>query len=114
MGSKFDDDTTHPDSIAAKQTSYQVFNDGVAFQMPIKFQELPAPRKPRYFWGDEGFPVDIAKWTADGNLLAYTGTGWDQDLEDRDDFTEQLKLVKAEWKGGPVDGDYFPTPQSGL
>jgi len=113
-GSKFDDDTTHPDSIAAKQTSYQVFNDGLAFQMPIKFQELPAPRKPRYFWGDETFPVDIAKWTADGNLLAYTGTGWDMDLEDRDDFTEQLKLVKAEWKDGrwtviisrPLKADY--------
>ncbi len=114
-GSKFDDDPFHPDSIAAKQTSYQVFNDGVAFQMPIKWQELPAPRKPRYFWGDETFPVDITKWTADGNLLAYTGTGWDQDLEDRDDFSEeQLKLVKAEWKDGrwtviisrPLKGDY--------
>ena len=113
-GSKFDDDTTHPDSIAAKQTSYQVFNDGLAFQMPIKWQELPAPRKPRYFWGDETFPVDIAKWTADGNLLAYTGTGWDMDLEDRDDFSEELKLVKAEWKDGrwtviisrPLKADY--------
>jgi DMSO reductase family type II enzyme heme b subunit len=113
-GSQFDDDGTHPDSIASKQNSYQVFNDGLAFQMPIKFQELPAPRKPRYFWGDEGFPVDIAKWTADGNLLAYEGTGWDQDLEDRDDFTEQLKLEKAEWKDGrwtviisrPLKADY--------
>lgn len=113
-GSLFDDDGMHPDSIAAKQTSYQVFNDGLAFQMPIKFQELPAPRKPRYFWGDEGFPVDIAKWTADGNLMAYEGVGWDQDLEDRDDFTEQLKLVKAEWKDGrwtviisrPLKADY--------
>ena len=113
-GSKFDDDGMHPDSIAAKQNSYQVFNDGIAFQMPIKWQELPAPRKPRYFWGDETFPVDIAKWTADGNLLAYEGTGWDQDLEDRDDFSEQLKLVKAEWKDGrwtviitrPLKADY--------
>jgi mono/diheme cytochrome c family protein len=113
-GSKFDDDGMHPDSIAAKQTSYQVFNDGLAFQMPIKWQELPAPRKPRYFWGDESFPVDIVKWTADGNLMAYEGTGWDQDLEDRDDFTEQLKLVKAEWKDGrwtviisrPLKADY--------
>ena len=113
-GSLFEDDGMHPDSIAAKQNSYQVFNDGIAFQMPIKFQELPAPRKPRYFWGDEGFPVDIAKWTADGNLAAYEGIGWDQDLEDRDDFTEQLKLVKAEWKDGrwtviitrPLKADY--------
>ncbi len=113
-GSKFDDDPFHADSIAAKQISYQVFNDGVAFQMPIKWQELPAPRKPRYFWGDETFPVDITKWTADGNLLAYEGTGWDQDLEDRDDFSEELKLVKAEWENGrwtviisrPLKGDY--------
>jgi len=113
-GSKFADDPTHPDSIAAKQTSYQVFNDGIAFQLPIKWQELPAPRKPRYFWGDETFPVDITKWTADGNLLAYQGSGWDQDFEDRDDFTEKLKLVKAEWKNGrwtviitrPLKADY--------
>ena len=114
-GSKFEDDGMHPDSIASKQNSYQVFNDGIAFQMPIKFQELPFPRKPRYFWGDETFPVDIVKWTADGNLLAYEGTGWDQDLEDRDDFSEeQLKLVKAEWKDGrwtviisrPLKADY--------
>ncbi len=113
-GTRFDDDPFHPESIAAKQTSYQVFNDAIAFQMPIKWQELPAPRKPRYFWGDETFPVDIAKWTADGELLAYTGIGWDQDLEDRDDFTEQLKLVNAEWKDGrwtviiqrPLKADY--------
>lgn len=113
-GSKFEDDPFHPESIAAQQTKYQVFNDGIAFQFPIKWQELPAPRKPRYFWGDEGFPVDITKWTADGNLKAYQGAGWDVDLEDRDDFTEELKLVKSEWKDGrwtviisrPLKGDY--------
>ena len=113
-GSLLADDPFHPDSIAAKQNHYQVFNDGIGFQFPIKWQELPAPRKPRYFWGDEGFHVDITKWTADGNLKAYEGMGWDQDLEDRDDFTEQLKLVKAEWKDGrwtviisrPLKGDY--------
>ncbi len=113
-GSKFADDPEHPESIAAKQTSYQVFNDGLAFQLPIKWQELPAPRKPRYFWGDEGFPVDITKWTADGELKAYQGTGWDVDFDDRDDFTEQLKVVKAEWSNGrwtvivtrPLKGDY--------
>lgn len=113
-GSQFDDDPFHEDSIAAKQVTYQVFNDALAFQMPIKYQELPSPRKPRYFWGDEGFPVDIIKWSADGSLLAYEGTGWDQDLEDRDDFTEQIKLVKSEWKDGrwtviisrPIKADY--------
>lgn len=113
-GSKFDDDPFHPESLAAKQNNYQVFNDALAFQMPIKWQELPAPRKPRYFWGDEQFHVDIVKWSADGKLVAYEGSGWDQDFEDRDDFTEKLKLIKAEWKDGrwtvilsrPLTGDY--------
>ena len=84
------------------------------FKCRLNIRNCRPLRKPRYFWGDEGFPVDIAKWTADGNLVAYQGTGWDQDLEDRDDFTEQLKLVKAEWKDGrwtviitrPLKADY--------
>jgi hypothetical protein len=90
-GSSFEDDPFHPESLAAKQNTYQVFNDALAIQMPIKWQELPAPRKPRYFWGDEQFPVDIVKWSADGKLLAFEGSGWDMDFEERDHFTEQLK-----------------------
>ena len=50
-GSKFADDPAHEESLAAKQTSYQVFNDGIAFQLPIKWQELPAPRKATIFLG---------------------------------------------------------------
>ena len=68
-GSRFDDDPAHPESIAAAQNQYMVYNDGIAFEFPVKWQELPAPRKPRYLWGDEKFAMDITKWTADGLLI---------------------------------------------
>ena len=99
-GTKFEDDPAHPESIAWRQNRYNVYNDGIAFEFPIKWQELPFPRKPRYLWGDEKFAMDINKWTADGTLAAYEGTGWDQDFNERDDMTEKMKLVKAEWKDG--------------
>ncbi len=113
-GSLFADEQFHPESIAAKQKDgYAVFNDGIAFQFPIKWQELPAPRKPRYFWGDERFAADITKWTADGTLGVYEGTGWDQDFTELD-FQEEVSVVKAEWVNGrwtviikrPIKGDY--------
>ncbi len=114
QGTTFAEDPFHQESIAAKQKDgYSVYNDGVAFQFPVKWQELPAPRKPRYFWGDETFSVDITKWTADGTLAVYEGTGWDQDLTDLD-FQEEVEVVKAEWVNGrwtvlvkrPLKGDY--------
>ena len=113
-GSKFEDDPEHPDSIAAQQNQYAVFNDAIAFEFPVKWQELPAPRKPRYLWGDDKFSMDITKWSADGNLRAYTGTGWDQELGEREDFAEEITIAKAEWKDGrwtvlihrPIKGDY--------
>jgi mono/diheme cytochrome c family protein len=92
--------TGEPDSIAAKQNAYTVYNDAFAFEFPVKWQELPPPEKPRFFWGDEKYPVDIVKWEADGSVRALTGTGWDQDFEERDDFAEKMKLLKAEWKDG--------------
>ena len=98
-GTTFEEDPFHKESIAAKQNHYAVYNDGIAFQFPVKWQELPAPRKPRYLWGDDQFSVDITKWTADGNLNVFQGTGWDQDFEELD-FTEEVELVKAEWKNG--------------
>lgn len=106
--------TGEPGSIAAKQNAYTVFNDAVAIQFPVQWQEIPPPEKPRYFWGDSKYPVDIMKWMADGSLKAYTGSGWDQDLEDRDDFTEKMSALKGEWKDGlwtvimkrPRKGDY--------
>ncbi len=106
--------TGEPDSIAANQNKYTVYNDAFAIEFPVKWQEIPPPEKPRFFWGDQKYPVDIVKWSADGSLKAYNGTGWDQDFEDRDDFTERLKLLKAEWKDGlwtvmfqrPLKGDY--------
>ncbi len=113
LGSSFDKDPFHKESIAAKQNRYAVYNDGIAFQFPIKWQELPAPRKPRYFWGDETFPVDITKWTADGTVAVYEGTGWDEDFTEVD-FAEEVEVVKAEWSHGrwtvilkrPLKGDY--------
>ena len=114
QGTTFAEDPFHQESIAAKQKEgYTVYNDGVAFQFPVKWQELPAPRKPRYFWGDERFAVDLTKWTADGTLGVYEGTGWDQDLTELD-FQEEVEVVKAEWADGrwtvivkrPIKGDY--------
>jgi mono/diheme cytochrome c family protein len=106
--------TGEPDSIAAKQNAYTVYNDAFAFEFPVKWQEIPPPEKPRFFWGDPKYPVDIVKWEADGSLRAFAGTGWDQDFEERDDFAEKMKLLKAEWKDGlwtlmiqrPLKGDY--------
>ena len=106
--------TGEPDSIAAKQNAYTVYNDAFAVQFPVKWQELPPPEKPRFLWGDQKYPVDIVKWEADGSLRAFAGTGWDQDFEERDDFAEKMKLLKAEWKDGrwtlivqrPLKGDY--------
>jgi DMSO reductase family type II enzyme heme b subunit len=100
-------------SIAAAQNNYSVYNDGIAFQFPIKWQEIPAPFKPRYLWGDAKFNADILKWEADGSLRSFKGTGWDQDFEERDDFEEKVKLLKSEWKNGqwtvmisrPLKGD---------
>jgi mono/diheme cytochrome c family protein len=106
--------TGEPDSIAAKQNNYTLYNDAFAFEFPVKWQEIPPPEKPRFFWGDQKYPVDIVKWEADGSLRAFAGTGWDQDFEERDDFAEKMKLLKAEWKDGlwtlmiqrPLKGDY--------
>lgn len=113
-GSLFSEEQFHPESLAAKQKDgYAVYNDGIAFQFPVKWQELPAPRKPRYFWGDDRFSVDITKWTADGTLAVYEGTGWDQDFTELD-FQEEVSVLKAEWVNGrwtviikrPLTGDY--------
>jgi mono/diheme cytochrome c family protein len=101
-------------SIAAKQNKYTVYNDALAIQFPVKWQEIPPPEKPRFFWGDEKYPVDILKWEADGSLRAFTGTGWDQDFEEREAFQEETKLLKGEWKNGlwtvmfkrPLKADY--------
>ena len=106
--------TGEPGSIAAAQNKYRVFNDALAIQFPVKWQEIPPPEKPRFFWGNEKYPVDIVKWEADGSLRAFTGLGWDQDFEDRDIFAMDLTLLNAEWEDGrwtlvfkrPVKADY--------
>ncbi len=108
-------------SIAAAQNHYTVYNDALAIEFPVKWQELPPPEKPRYLWGDSKYPVDIIKWEANGALNAFTGTGWDVDFEERD-FTEEVKVLKAEWKNGqwsviiqrPRKGDYDEDAQFDL
>jgi len=92
--------TGEPDSIAAKQNNYEVYNDAVAIQFPAKWEEITPPEKPRYLHGEEKRHVDLWKWEANGTLKAYTGSGWDQPLEERPDATGQLKLVKGEFKEG--------------
>ena len=106
--------TGEPGSIAAAQNKYRVFNDALAIQFPVKWQEIPQPEKPRFFWGNEKYPVDIVKWEADGSLRAFTGLGWDQDFEDRDIFAMDLTILNAGWEDGrwtplfkrPLKADY--------
>jgi DMSO reductase family type II enzyme heme b subunit len=96
-----DPKTGEEGSIAANQNKYQVYNDAIAIETPVKWQELPAPIKPRYLFGtNEQFPVDIVKWEADGSIRAFKGTGWDKDFEERDSYEENLKVLKSEWKNG--------------
>jgi mono/diheme cytochrome c family protein len=92
--------TGEPDSIAAKQNTYEVFNDAVAIEFPAKWQEITPPEKPRFLFGEEKRHMDIWKWEADGTLKAYTGSGWDQPLEERPGATATLKLVKGEFQDG--------------
>jgi mono/diheme cytochrome c family protein len=92
--------TGEADSIAGKQNRFKVFNDAIGIEFPVKWQELPPPEKPRYIFGDSKYPVDIVKWEANGLIKAFTGTGWDQDFQDRDDYTEKIKVRKAEWVNG--------------
>ena len=100
---------------SASEPVVSVVVEKPALRVPaVEEQTPPPPEKPRYLWGDEKYPVDIIKWEADGSLRAFTGTGWDQDFEERDDFQEQIKLLKSEWKDGrwsvmvsrPLKADY--------
>ncbi|MGQ0665817.1 MAG: c-type cytochrome [Nitrospiraceae bacterium] len=96
-----DPKTGEEGSIAANQNKYAVYNDAIAIETPVKWKELPAPIKPRFLFGtNEQFPVDIVKWEADGSIRAFLGTGWDKDFVERDNYEENLKVLKAEWKNG--------------
>ncbi|MGQ0694919.1 MAG: c-type cytochrome [Nitrospiraceae bacterium] len=93
--------TGEEESIAANQNKYAVYNDAIAIETPVKWQELPAPIKPRFLFGtNDQFPVDIVKWEADGSIHAFKGTGWDQDFEERYDYEENLTVLTGEWKNG--------------
>jgi DMSO reductase family type II enzyme heme b subunit len=96
-----DPKTGEEGSIAAQQNKYAVYNDAIAIETPVKWQELPAPIKPRFLFGtNEQFPVQIVKWEADGSIRAFKGTGWDQDFEELYDYAESLSVLKGEWKNG--------------
>ncbi|HXV68311.1 MAG TPA: c-type cytochrome [Nitrospira sp.] len=96
-----DPKTGEEGSIAANQNKYAVYNDAIAIETPVKWKELPPPIKPRYLFGtNDQFPVDIVKWEADGSVRAFLGTGWDQDFVERDNYEENLKVLKGEWKDG--------------
>jgi mono/diheme cytochrome c family protein len=92
--------TGEPDSIAAKQNTYEVYNDAIAVQFPAKWEEMSPPEKPRYLHGEEKKHVDVWKWEANGSVKAYTGAGWDQPLEERPDASGQLKVMRSEFKEG--------------
>jgi mono/diheme cytochrome c family protein len=92
--------TGEPDSIAAKQNTYEVYNDAIAVQFPAKWEEMTPPEKPRYLLGEEKKHVDVWKWEANGTAKVYTGAGWDQPLEERTDASAHLKVLKSEFKDG--------------
>src|SRR5207237_5672957 len=48
-------------SIAAKQTTYTVYNDAVAIQFPAKWQEYAPPEKPGHLNGVEQRHVALLK-----------------------------------------------------
>jgi mono/diheme cytochrome c family protein len=96
-----DPTTGEEGSIAANQNKYAVYNDAIAIETPVKWQELPPPIKPRFLFGsNEQYPVDIVKWEANGSILAFLGTGWDVDFEERYDYEEALTVLLSEWKNG--------------
>jgi len=86
-------------SLAGKQNTYKIYNDAVAIQFPITWKGLDPSEKPKLFWGDSDHPVDLMKWSADGAMRAYKGTGWNQEFQRRA-FGQQVKVRKAEWKNG--------------
>lgn len=86
------------DPIAYKGVrNWPVFNDAIAIQFPAKWQELVAPEKPRFIFGDSKHSVDLWKWESDGTVKEYTGKGWDN-LQYRDD--QHVKLVQADFQDG--------------
>jgi DMSO reductase family type II enzyme heme b subunit len=92
--------TGEPESIAAKQNTFEVYNDAIAIQFPAKWEEIAPPEKPRFLHGEEKRHVDIWKWEANGTVKAYTGSGWDQPLEERAEASGKLKVLKSEFKEG--------------
>ena len=87
---------------------YNVYNDAIPFRRR-QVEGVAGSIKPRYLFGtNEQFPVDIVKWKR-MVPCAPSGTGWDRDFEERDNYEESMKLLKGEWKDGRWYDDSAPT-----
>ena len=88
--------TSDVDSLAGRENKFDRYNDAVAIQFPISWKGLGQNERPRYFWGDPDHPVDLMKWSADGAIEAYRGTGWNHDFTKR----ELLNISRSKWRNG--------------
>jgi mono/diheme cytochrome c family protein len=75
---------------------WPVFNDAVAIQFPAKWQEIVAPEKPRFVFGNSKRAVDVWKWDASGEAGELTGHG-PKELTPR---AKQIQIVNSEYKEG--------------
>ncbi|MBI3352538.1 MAG: c-type cytochrome [Nitrospirae bacterium] len=80
------------------QDGWSVYNDSIGIQFPAKWEQLAAPEKPRFIFGDEKNPVDLWKWNAAGGINEYTGKGISNPLTPRDG--KNVKIVASEYKDG--------------
>lgn len=78
-------------------TKWPIFNDSIAIQFPAHWQDLSAPEKPRFIFGDKKNAVDLWKWESSGEVKEYTGNGWNK-LNFRDN--KGVSVPGAVWKDG--------------
>ncbi|HBO84872.1 MAG: hypothetical protein A2073_05485 [Deltaproteobacteria bacterium GWC2_42_11] len=81
----------------------ETFRDSIALQFPIKMPE--GTKRPHFFRGDAGNPINIWLWKADMDVSGKTaveeniGTGFKQPLKVQD-AKEQQVVAKSLWNGG--------------
>lgn len=79
------------------------FRDSIALQFPVTIPE--STKRPHFFRGDTGNPVNMWVWKADLDAAGSpgveeaTGTGFKQPLKAQDAKEQQI-VSKAEWKEG--------------
>jgi mono/diheme cytochrome c family protein len=74
-----------------------VYPDALAVQMPQALN--PGPQKPYMFWGNQGRPVNVWKWQADGQVGEFNAAGYVEGLA-----PQEVTQVTAE--GTWADGHY--------